>query len=190
MSDDLDDFLRQAAERRAKRQQQKGGKPPQPASSPKPPAPTPPPPLSPPLRQQQPQQPLSQQPQPRQQQPKPKERRPPTIAETVTDVRPTVGRLEPSLANRHVESDLEYADERMEEHLLEAFGSDLQPDRFPSKRKGGTAESRENVSATAPVGAKQLEAMVSVGDLKRQLRDPQTLRLAIIAHEILRRPYS
>jgi hypothetical protein len=178
MTDDLDDFLRQAAERRAKRQQQKGGKPPQPASPPKPPAPAPPPPLSPPLRQ------------PQAQQPKPKERRPPTIAETVTDVRPTVGRLEPSLANRHVASDLEYADERMEEHLLEAFRSDLQPDRFPSKRKGGTAESRENVSATAPVGAKQLEAMVSVGDLKKQLRDPQTLRLAIIAHEILRRPYS
>jgi hypothetical protein len=162
MSDDLDDFLRQAAERRAKRQEQKSGRPaPTSPSQPKPAA-------------------TSKQP--------PNEKRRPAVAEVVTE-RPNVGRLQPGLSDRHVESNLEQSDERMEARLKQVFRSDLDSRRASTGGADVKQLTKEDISSDAPMATEQIRASVSSRDLKQQLREPQTLRLAIIAHEILRRPY-
>ncbi len=199
MSDNLDDFLRQAAERRAKRQQQKSansgqgsagqGSAGQGASGPiqrntsAPQAPTP--------RQVPSQKPTtpstssqSTPSRPRQSVPSPNARtnKGPVVADVVKETRAPVGNLRTTLEQRHVESDLEYADERMEGHLEEAFSSDLQ--------RSGKSNLRPS-SAPAPTAASitPTQRSLTSGDLKDQLRNPQTLRLAILAQEILKRPY-
>lgn len=188
MSDDLDDFLRQAAERRAKRQQQKGGSSAPNAPTPSRPAPQPrpapqsrpasPPPLSTPQSRESSQS----------RRPQPPLRPAPPVVEVVEDVRPTVGRLEPTIASRHVTSELEQADEHLQEHLQSAFDHEI--GSVGKNKKGGKAKSSVQVSDASPTVSKDARtASVSSMDLRDQLRDPQTLRLAIIAHEILRRPY-
>ena len=198
MSDNLDDFLRQAAERRAKRQQQKSGGNSQ-SNSGSSNAPTgnsgpiqrntstPQTPASRPLPSQKP---ASQSPSPqsssrtRQSVPSPNARtnQGPVAADVVSGSRPPVGNLRTTLEQRHVESNLEYADERLEAHLQEAFDSDL--------RKSGKSNLRPS-SAPAPTAASitPTQRSLTSGDLKDQLRNPQTLRLAILAQEILKRPY-
>lgn len=111
---------------------------------------------------------------------------------------PSVRTLEPTIANRHVQSDLSYADEKMEGHLKEVFRSDGAFKPLSDSSGKSTDFSASNnyspadnkASSESPTGAPASKAMVSSGDLIFQLRNPQTLRLAIIAHEVLRRPYS
>ena len=183
MSDELDDFLRQAAERRQKRQQQKGARPASP--SPPPPAPAAPSPASvpPQIRR-----PVPPPPSPPTSAPvAPKRRK--SLSEEASEVRPSVGSLDPALAKRHVESELAFADERMEQHLEKAFQSDLMPSQGRNAKQKMRGDPYEQMSAAAPIGAEQAKAMVSASELAQQLRDPKTLRLAIIAFEVMRRPY-
>jgi hypothetical protein len=91
--------------------------------------------------------------------------------------------LEPSLSDRHVESNLQYADERMETHLKEAFTSEI---RSPE----GIRMLRQSEPAPGSTGPRPEQNLITSGDLKVQLRNPQTLRLAILAQEVLKRPYS
>ncbi len=181
MSDELDDFLRQAAQRRQQRQQQRaqGGKaaPANPAEQPQTRSQrSAPPPVTPSLSSANPS-------------------TPDANARTGTPI-PKVRTLEPTLANRHVESDLSYADERMEGHIKEVFRSEgsFKPlsdssGRSSDFRPPAISPADNKASSESPTGAPASKAMVSSGDLIFQLRHPQTLRLAIIAHEVLRRPY-
>lgn len=95
-------------------------------------------------------------------------------------------RLEPSLVNRHVETAIDQADEQIDAYVDKTMASDLRP-----MGKGSMTSSKGNLhaSASAPQSQPQVQAQVSSKDLIRQLRNPETLRMAIIAHEILRRPY-
>jgi len=167
MSDDLDDFLRQAAERRQKRQQQKSGKP-----------------AAPPPQPSQPSKPAPQNRNP----PKPAPLKP-SLPEAPRELRPSGTNFDTIIAQTHVESDLSFADERMEEHLKEVFRSDMAPEGKRSNRKASRGDEKDDMSAYAPIGAIQARAMVTSGELIHQLRDPKTLRLAVIAFEVLRRPY-
>jgi hypothetical protein len=181
MSDNLDDFLRQAAERRAKRQQQKNSGAGQESSN----APTgrPVPPPTPPARPAQP--PTSR---PRQSSPSTNTKPKPQVVvadavpQVVADTRSNVGNLQASLASRHVESNLEYADERMESHLKQSFNNDI-------RSAQGVRTLQQSEPAAGSTGKRPDQDLITSGDLKSQLRNPQTLRLAILAQEILKRPY-
>jgi hypothetical protein len=188
MSDELDDFLRQAAQRRQQRQQEKNKR-----AAPSAPAPNTPQQRSPYTTPQPSSRPAQPAPRPTQ-----RSERPPVVAETVApEIRNPISDFQATIDNRHVESDLSFADERMAEHVMQALGSDLSQRSSLSGNSGKKTHKKSNprtlepekMSASAPTGAIQSSAMVSSLDLKQQLRDPQTLRLAIIAHEILRRPY-
>lgn len=182
MSDELDDFLRQAAQRRQQRQQEKNKRA----------APTAPTPNTPQQRPPNHSSQTSSQPSPR---PTQRSERPPVVATAVPpEPRNPISDFQATIDNRHVESDLSFADERMAEHVKQALGSDLSErsplsGKKPNKKSNARPLEPEKMSASAPTGSIQSSAMVSSLDLKQQLRDPQTLRLAIIAHEILRRPY-
>jgi hypothetical protein len=95
-------------------------------------------------------------------------------------------RLEPSLESRHVETVIDQADEQIDAYVDKTMASDLRP-----MGKGSMTSSKGNLhaSASAPQSQPQVQAQVSSKDLIKQLRNPDTLRMAIIAHEILRRPY-
>lgn len=185
MSDELDDFLRQAAMRRQQRQQEKARKEnaiPAPKPTPSPMRPAPSRPAHAPALPNSAARPPAPMP------------RPNVPVAEVVELRPTLSDFESTIANRHVESDLSLADERMAEHVKAALGSDLASPRpqWSDSRKNKPSngkDSGEKFSATAPEGAIQSQAKVSSQDIKSQLRDPQTMRMAIIAHEILRRPY-
>lgn len=185
MSDELDDFLRQAAMRRQQRQQEKARKEnaiPAPKPTPSPMRPAPSRPAHAPALPNSAARPPAPMP------------RPNVPVAEVVELRPTLSDFESTITNRHVESDLSLADERMAEHVKAALGSDLASPRpqWSDSRKNKPSsgkDSGEKFSATAPEGAIQSQAKVSSQDIKSQLRDPQTMRMAIIAHEILRRPY-
>lgn len=182
MSDELDDFLRQAAQRRQQRQQQRAqvGKATPANPSEQPTA----------RNQRSASQPSS---------PLPRNANPATSDANarIGTPPPSVRTLEPTISNRHVQSDLSYADERMEGHLKEVFRSEGsfkslsdscgQSNDFSASSNYSPADNK--ASSESPTGAPASKAMVSSGDLIFQLRHPQTLRLAIIAHEVLRRPY-
>jgi len=182
MSDELDEFLRQAAQRRQQRQQQRsqGGKG------------TPAIPIEPTTAS--PQRSASQPSTPSLSNATPYSSDGNARSGTPT---PRVRTLEPSIANRHVQSDLSQSDERMDAHLKEAFRSEGsfkplsdttgQSNDFSASSNYYPADNK--ASSESPTGAPASKAMVSSGDLIYQLRHPQTLRLAIIAHEVLRRPY-
>jgi hypothetical protein len=157
MADELDEFLRQAAARRAQRQQQAGATK---QSTNQPSAKTP---------------------------------------DTPSRIEPR--RLESSLSERHPTSNIEQTDERIDAYVSNTMQSQLRStittassNQLPSKAKNpmatisGTRDSQQE-SATAPQSQPQNQAQISSRDLIHQLRNPETLRMAIIAHEILRRPY-
>lgn len=183
MIDNLDDFLRQAAQRRAQRQQEKNtsGNPRNaPSTASAPPSASAPPASS-----------TRQTPRPRQvfnspNAPAPTRSAPaPSTPSVIADTASTgkvFGSFEPSLSRRHVESDLEYADERMEAHLNEAFSSSV-------RTKDGVRTLRQSEPASGSTGGQASKQLINAGDLKQQLRNPQTLRLAILAQEVLKRPY-
>jgi hypothetical protein len=164
MADELDDFLKQAALRRQQRQQQKGNRPPvnQPA---------PPPPPSSPIRSEAPRlRPES----------RPMQENIP-VAEVVEYSQPyipTIGNLSTSLPSASLDSE---------------FKSAVVPtmdDRPKGKQKKNTQAKTNTLKETPATAAEpQPTAKVSAASLVTQLRDPQTLRMAIIAHEIMKRPW-
>jgi len=166
MADDLDDFLKQAAQRRQQRQQQKSNR----AT----------------VAQPLPEQARSSPPRLQQQDPMPSAR--------VVDSKPyapTVGNLSSSLPSFSHGTSIDQADERMQAHVQQVFQHEIsslrQSDPKPSKKKQKKEQRLQETPAT-PVEAQQA-AKVSSASLAAQLRDPQSLRMAIIAHEIMKRPW-
>lgn len=174
MADDLDDFLKQAALRRQQRQQQQ---PQRPARTPL---------TSPP--------PLNQQPSPTQPVIRPMTPEVP-LAKVVDEpsIRPTVGTLQPSIQSRHVEPAVSDADNRLNAHLKEVFqhelGSLKPAESKKTKGKQNATKKTEEAAAVVSV-SRESASGVSSKQLVEQLRNPETLRLAIIAHEIMKRPWS
>lgn len=90
---------------------------------------------------------------------------------------------------------------RIDAYVLDTMHSQLRPtaatassNPLPSKSKkksttSSSARDSLQESATAPQSQPQNQAQISSRDLIHQLRNPETLRMAIIAHEILKRPY-
>lgn len=172
MADDLDDFLKQAAKRRQQRQQQKANRPTMPPAEPRNAAP-----------------------------PRLKPEVVPTaeISEQPRAFTPTLaGSLSSGLPSSTVSSGVDQADERMTSHLKQVFQheignlrqSDSQtPSKKKSKKKEGRFEEPRLTETPAASMEAQLTAKVSANSLAAQLRDPQSLRMAIIAHEIMKRPW-
>jgi hypothetical protein len=164
MADELDEFLKQAAQRRMQRQQQK-----------QPQTPTPPKPRP--------------NPQPEFSKPRP------TVFE---DNSPVADRsLEPSISDRHVTTQIDQADEGIDAYVRSTIGSptnlgDLQNRPLQDKsqlKKQSEKKKSDNKSEERPTIHQRPNDIVGSSELIRQLRDPKTLRMAILAHEILRRPY-
>jgi hypothetical protein len=165
VADDLDDFLKQAAQRRQQRQQNKGVRPPL---------------AQPPLAQSSSEQ---QSKTPRRVEP-PRQKTEIATAEVVSDMssyRPTIGNLAATLPSASVSDSVDQADERMQSHVSEVFQHEI------SKLRSSPS-SRESVT---DIAAKSLEyaSNVSAASMIKQLREPSTLRMAIIAHEIMKRPW-
>ena len=169
MADDLDDFLKQAAQRRQQRQQQRTNRPPivQPA-----PEPT----RSPPT--------------PRLQQTEPM----PT-ARVVEDSKPyqaTVGNLSSSLPSASLSGSVGQTGERLQSHIQQVFQHEISSLRqsepkSPAKKKAKKEQRLQETPATP--AEVQPTSKVSSASLVAQFRDPQSLRMAIIAHEIMKRPW-
>jgi hypothetical protein len=167
MADELDEFLKQAAQRRMERQQQKKPAAPKPAGTPKSSA-------------------------PKTAAPAPRDfsGKRPAVFEDATPV--SERSLEPSISKRHVSTQIDQADEGIDDYVRSTIGDaaslgDLK-NRTKQKKPGGNTKS-VNQSDERPVVEQRPNDIVGSSELIRQLRDPKTLRMAILAHEILRRPY-
>ena len=173
MADDLDDFLKQAALRRQQRQQAKGGKP---ASAPPPQ-----------LQQQPPRQPA-------------KARIEPDIPNLKTSIpssetdsystpyKPTIGNLSAGLPSSSLPSSLEQGGDRVNTTIKPSFQNEISKIRVAEASKGNNS-TRVLKETPATIVEPQQSSMVSSASMIHQLRDPQTMRMAIIAHEILKRPW-
>ncbi len=169
MADDLDDFLKQAALRRQQRQQQRTNAPTAPTNAP-------PPRSAPPTPRLQPQETLP--------------------AAQVVDYskpyEPTVGNLSSSLPSASRTGSIGQADERMQSHLRDVFQHEIgnvhPSETKPTAKKKIKKEQRLQETPATPAEV-QPTAKVSSASLVAQLRDPQSLRMAIIAHEIMKRPW-
>lgn len=168
MADDLDDFLKQAALRRQQRQQKKGSKAPSPAQS----------------AQRTPEPPRLASEQPRWQ---------PSLPSSIPDsfstpYQATSGNLSTGLPSSAPPSSLEQGGDRVGNNRKPNFQNEISKIRASESKMKSTAP---NVLTETP--ATQVEpqktAMVSSASMIHQLRDPQTMRMAIIAHEILKRPW-
>ncbi len=170
MADDLDDFLKQAALRRQQRQQQRTNSPSAQTNAPPPTRATPPTPRL------QPQEPV-----PAAQ-----------VVEYSKPYEPTVGNLSSSLPSASIPGSVGQADERMQTHLKDVFkheiGNIRTSETKPTSKKKNKKEQRLQETPAAPAEV-QPSAKVSSAFLVAQLRDPQSLRMAIIAHEIMKRPW-
>ncbi|MFM7516460.1 MAG: hypothetical protein ACKO3V_05930 [Pirellula sp.] len=172
MADELDEFLKQAAQRRMERQQQKKPTGPQPtgsksAAAPKPTGQKPVPPAPRDLSGQRP--------------------------NVFDDNAPVSERsLEPSISRRHVTTQIDLADEGIDDYVRATIGDaanlgDLKNRNKP--KKPGAKTKSVSQSDERPTVEQRPNDIVGSSELIRQLRDPKTLRMAILAHEILRRPY-
>lgn len=164
MNRDLEEFLRKAAERRAQKQAQRR----QPVQSP-PPTPS---------------QPLAQQPpsppQASSQRPAPAPVR--TVQQPSVANRPSEMQAKRVGSNRvgqlsSASDNVDQADERMSQHLHQAFDHSLGDISAPSTAT--TADDRSGASAATENLAAEVLAL---------LRDPQQVRKAIVLREILDRP--
>jgi hypothetical protein len=178
MADDLDDFLKQAAQRRKQRQQSKAERPPIEAA--------PPPVLS------------------------PAPSSVPTLsrsddAYSRPNAPQSANRMEPVI---DLSQTIEMA-QVVEEKRLPSQVRDQQNSKSKKQKKGGQKPSLSNQtsfaqsslgpSSLAPTESTTANAavvsttnnsqMISSGSIAEQLRNPQTLRTAIIVHEILKRPW-
>lgn len=198
MADELDEFLKQAALRRMRRQQEskrsEASNSPSAPSSRSAPAGNP---------SQQPKGPNS--PAPRPTQPKSELRLAPPQAQPYSQTRGNVfdedaalaeRQIESSLANRHVSTPIDSAHEgiggyvssnmRDASTLGDIQNRDREKKRVASTKKKPTSTS---TSSEQPAVHSRPNDNLGSSDLIHQLRNPQTLRMAILAHEILRRPY-
>ena len=177
MADDLDDFLKQAAQRRKQRQQNKAERPPS--------EPVPPPVLSPATSSV------------------------PTLsrsddAYSRPNAPQSANRLEPMIdLSQAIETAQAVEENRLPSQVREQSSK-------PKKQKKGSqkpspssqstfAQSSLAASSLAPsesttanaavVSTANNSQMISSGNIAEQLRNPQTLRTAIIVHEILKRPW-
>jgi len=198
MADELDEFLKQAAQRRMRRQQE--SKRSEASNSPSAPTSRSAPAGNP---SQQPKGPNS--PAPRPTQPKSEVRLAPPQAQPYSQTRGNVfdedaalaeRQIESSLANRHVSTPIDSAHEgiggyvssnmRDASTLGDIQNRDREKKRVASTKKKPTSTS---TSSEQPAVHSRPNDNLGSSDLIHQLRNPQTLRMAILAHEILRRPY-
>lgn len=198
MADELDEFLKQAAQRRMRRQQESK----RPGASDSSSAPTS---RSAPAGNpsQQPQRPSG--PAGNSTKPKSELRLAPPQAQPYSQTRGNVfdedaalaqRQIESSLANRHVstpiDSALEGIDGYVSSNMRDAStlgdiqNRDREKKRVASTKKKSTSTS---TSSEQPMVHSRPNDNLGSSDLIHQLRNPQTLRMAILAHEILRRPY-
>ena len=169
MADDLDDFLKQAALRRQQRQQQK-----RPVAKPAQPPLKEPPRARPEVPRLQPEVPTAQ------------------VVDYSTPYQPTVGNLSTNLPSGNLGRGIRQADERMESHVKQVFQHELGQIRTTNSATaaGKKRDQPSNLLETPATAAEpQQSAKVSSVSMIKQLRDPQTLRMAIIAHEIMKRPW-
>jgi hypothetical protein len=198
MADELDEFLKQAAQRRMRRQQE--GKRSEASNSPSAPnsrsasAGNP---------SQQPKGPNG--PAPRPTQPKSQDRLAPPQAQPYSQTRGNVfdedaalaeRQIESSLANRHVSTPIDSAHEGIDGYVSSNMRDastlgDIQNRDREKKRVASTKKKPTSTSTSSEQPAVHSRPNDNLGssDLIHQLRNPQTLRMAILAHEILRRPY-
>jgi hypothetical protein len=170
MADELDDFLKQAAMRRQQRQQQRQ------QTSNRPAAPSAPPTIAPVIRNEPPRlkpEPLRNDNVPNAQ-----------VVDYTAPYIPTVGSLSTSLPSAS----------RPEYELGTLSNAESKPKQKQKQKKPAERErEKEKTSSLAETPATAAEpqptAKVSAASLVQQLRDPQTLRMAIIAHEIMKRPW-
>ena len=198
MADELDEFLKQAAQRRMRRQQE--GKRSEASNSPSAPTSRSAPAGNP---SQQPKGPSG--PAPRPTQPRSEVRLAPPQAQPYSKTRGNVfdedaalaeRQIESSLANRHVSTPIDLADEGIDGYvrsnmrdastLGDIQNRDREKKRVASTKKKPTSTS---TSSEQPMVHSRPNDNLGSSDLIHQLRNPQTLRMAILAHEILRRPY-
>ncbi|MCE2785683.1 MAG: hypothetical protein LW699_12470 [Pirellula sp.] len=198
MADELDEFLKQAAQRRMRRQQE--SKRSEASNSPSGPISRSAPAGNP---SQQPKGPNG--PAPRPTQPKSELRLAPPQAQPYSQTRGNVfdedaalaeRQIESSLANRHVSTPIDLADEGIDGYvrsnmrdastLGDIQNRDREKKRVASTKKKSTSTS---TSSEQPMVHSRPNDNLGSSDLIHQLRNPQTLRMAILAHEILRRPY-
>ena len=198
MADELDEFLKQAAQRRMRRQQESkrseasnsasapnsrsaaAGNPSQQPKGPNRPAPRP-------------------------TQPKSEVRLAPPQAQPYSRTRGNVfdedaalaeRQIESSLANRHVSTPIDSAHEGIDGYVSSNMRDastlgDIQNRDREKKRVASTKKKPTSTSTSSEQPAVHSRPNDNLGssDLIHQLRNPQTLRMAILAHEILRRPY-
>ena len=198
MADELDEFLKQAAQRRMRRQQE--GKRSEASNS-----------SSAPISRSAPAGNPSQQPKgpkglaPRPTQPKSEVRLAPPQAQPYSQTRGNVfdedaalaeRQIESSLANRHVTTPIDSAhvgiDGYVSSNMRDASTlGDIQNRDREKKRVASTKKKPTSTSTSSEQPAVHSRPNDNLGssDLIHQLRNPQTLRMAILAHEILRRPY-
>jgi len=198
MADELDEFLKQAAQRRMRRQQV--GKRSEASNSPSAPTSRSAPAGNP---SQQPKGPNS--PAPRPTQPKSELRLAPPQAQPYSQTRGNVfdedaalaeRQIESSLANRHVSTPIDSAHEGIDGYVSSNMRDastlgDIQNRDREKKRVASTKKKPTSTSTSSEQPAVHSRPNDNLGssDLIHQLRNPQTLRMAILAHEILRRPY-
>jgi len=170
MADDLDDFLKQAAQRRQQRQQQRSNRPP--VVQPEP-------------------QPVRQTPTPRLQQQDPVPEAP--VVEYLKPYEPTVGNLSTSLPSANRRNDMGQTDQRLQAQVQQALQQEIssirQSENKPKKKQKKEQQLQQLQETPATAAEPQSTAKVSSVSLAAQLRDPQSLRMAIIAHEIMKRPW-
>ena len=198
MADELDEFLKQAAQRRMRRQQE--SKRSEASNSPSGPISRSAPAGNP---SQQPKGPKG--PAPRPTQPKSEVRLAPPQAQPYSQTRGNVfdedaalaeRQIESSLANRHVSTPIDLADEGIDGYVRSNMRDastlgDIQNRDREKKRVASTKKKSTSTSTPSeqPMVHSRPNDNLGSSDLIHQLRNPQTLRMAILAHEILRRPY-
>ncbi len=172
MADDLDDFLKQAALRRQQRQQKR------PVAKP-----APPPIIEPPLRRPE---------IPRLQPESPSDQ----AGDYSAPYQATMGNLSTNLPSALPSANssrgIRQSDERMESHANQVFQHELSQIRTTNSviAAGKKRDQPSSLLETPAAAAEpQPSAKVSSVSMIKQLRDPQTLRMAIIAHEIMKRPW-
>jgi hypothetical protein len=85
---------------------------------------------------------------------------------------------------------LEQTDERLQAHVQQVFQHELSSLRQTENKPKKKQKKEQQLTETpATVVEAQPTAKVSSASLAAQLRDPQSLRMAIIAHEIMKRPW-
>ena len=167
MSDDLDEFLKQAAERRRQRQQQKSERPP--ISKAPPPIIEPPPVLS---------------------------QQIPTLRPEMPDVFGSAQTSSTSGEAFEVGAGAEDTT-RFESRLKSQFDREAPKTKIQSKKSKKSQSSSpaetptleattSSIAPSMPVAVPNSNSSTRIAD---QLRNPQTLRNAIIVHEILKRPW-